>query len=118
MNRETMMQYVREILGDTDTNHPRFDDDCLRRGLEAAIADTNVINPKNQQKHTLDTVPDGWQACVPEGAAAHCLRERADQLDASDPKRSATFRALADGHDRQFRNTAKRVMANRPRSAR
>jgi hypothetical protein len=118
MNRETMMQYVREILGDTDTNHPRFDDDCLRRGLEAAIADTNVINPKNQQKHTLDTVPDGWLACVPEGAAAHCLRERADQLDTSDPKGSARFRALADSHDRQFRNTAKRVMANRPTSAR
>src|ERR1700724_2484380 len=99
MNREKMMQYVRVLLGDTDTSHPRFDDDCLRRGLEAAVADTNVINPKNQQKHTLDTAPDAWLACVPEGAAVHCLRERADQLEPSDPKASARFRALADNHD-------------------
>jgi hypothetical protein len=112
-----MMQYVREILGDTDPNHPRFDDECLRKGLEAAVADTNVINPKNQQKHTLDTAPGAWMACVPEGAAAHCLRRRADQLKASDPKASATFRSLANSHDRQFRNAAKRVMANRPTSA-
>jgi hypothetical protein len=34
---------------------------------EAAVADTNVINPKNQQKHTLDTAPDAWKTCVPEG---------------------------------------------------
>ncbi len=117
MNKEKMMQYVREFLGDTDTDHPRFDDECLRKGLEAAVADTNVINPKNQQKHTLDTAPDAWVACVPEGAAAHCLRERADQLEASDPKASARFRAVADSHDRQFRDAAKRVMANRPTSA-
>lgn len=117
MNKESTMQCVRVLLGGADPNRPRFDDECLRKGLEAAVADTNVINPKNQQNHTLDTAPDAWIACVPEGAAAHCLRERADQLKASDSKASATYRSLANSHDRQFRDAAKRVMANRPRSA-
>ena len=118
MNREKMVQSVRVLLGDSETNYRCFDDECLLKGLEDAVAETNVINPRNQQRFTLDTAPDAWMACVPFGAAAHCLRQHADQLEASDSKASATYRSLANSHDREFKNAAKRVMANRPASAR
>ena len=116
MNQDRMMEYVRTLLGDTDRSQPRFDDPSIRRGLDAAINETNTINPKNPQAHTLESAPETWMACVPEGAAAFCLEERAQQLARSDPEASQQLSALAKSQRSQFKTMAKRVMANRPAS--
>jgi hypothetical protein len=111
-----MLEHVRALLGDKDPGTPQFDDQSIRRGLDAAVAETNTINSRNKQTHTLETAPETWMACVPEGAAAFCLRERSRQLSTSDAKRSAQLASLASSYSRQFKDMAKRVMANRPAS--